>query len=100
MIPLHVKPRLPSADFNDSHQQIADHSNDGLIVLSSQLTPLLVNHTARQYLGEAELPNDIFKRLQVYTQKRKNILFDLKQWVQSNRFSPKKSAIQTELLWM
>ena len=100
MTPLHFKHRLRFTDFNDSHQQIADQSNDGLIVLSSLLAPLLINQAAQQYLGEAELPNDIFKRLQIYTQKRKNILFDLKNWIQSNRFSSENSPIQTELLWM
>ncbi len=100
MTPIHFKHRLPTADFTCSHQQIADHSNDGLIVLSATLEPLLINQIARQYLGEAELPNDIFKRLLIYTQKRKHIQFNLKEWVQSNTPIIQNAPIQTELLWM
>ena len=87
-------------DFSDSHQQIADHSSDGLIVFSEQLTPLLINQIAHQYLGKEGLPNDFFNGLQIYTQKRKNIQFNLKEWIQSYPFSPKASLIQTELLWL
>ena len=68
-------------EFDRSHQHIADHSKDGLVVLSAQLTPLLINQSARQYLNTPEQPNDIFKHLDIYTQKRKNIQFNLKEWI-------------------
>jgi diguanylate cyclase (GGDEF)-like protein len=87
-------------EFDRSHQHIADHSNDGLLVLSKELTPLLINQTARQYLSEPESLNDIFKHLIIYTQKRKHILFNLKEWIFSQSLTNKHSCTETSLLWI
>jgi len=95
-----LKQGLSTADIDCSLQQIADHSNDGLILLSKALKPLLINQVARQYLNGTELPNDLFKNLRIYTQKRKNIQFNLKEWVQSNAFSSRQNRVKTELLWL
>ena len=87
-------------EFDRSHQHIADHSKDGLVVLSAQLTPLLINQSARQYLNIPEQPNDIFKHLDIYTQKRKNIQFNLKEWICSQSFTAEQSHIKTTILWV
>lgn len=97
--PIHFKKSLSVGFFDQIHQHIADHARDGLILLSSQLTPLLINQTAQTYLGQADLPNDIFKRLKVYTQKRNHIQFDLKQWLQTHT-PTKNTNFRTNLLWI
>ncbi|HIE40329.1 MAG TPA: hypothetical protein EYP76_02745, partial [Thiomicrorhabdus sp.] len=100
MKPIHVKHTPSMTEFDHLHQHIADHSKDGLVLLSAQLIPLLINQSARQYINTEAQPNDIFKHLDIYTQKRKNIQFNLKEWICSCSFSAKQNCVKTPMLWI
>ena len=84
-----------------NHQQIADSSRDGLILLSLQLESLLINQKAQDYLSENHLPTNVFEQLQIYTQKHQHIQFDLKQWLQAQLVDTNQKAnASTPILWI
>ncbi len=91
---------LITSPFKGLYQHIADHNRDGLFILSKHLTPLLINQCAWQYLNTTSEPtHDFFKQFTIYTQKRKHLKFNLKEWILSCAHL-KESCAKTTLLWM
>ncbi|WP_038150549.1 putative bifunctional diguanylate cyclase/phosphodiesterase [Thiomicrorhabdus chilensis] len=80
-------------------QQIADSFQQGLILFTPQLSPRLVNAKVRYVIGETTDTDTLFSQLKLYTQKRSNTEFDLKEWLQECINSP-KLKLQETMVWL
>lgn len=89
-------------ELNQAHllekQQIADNFRDGLLLLSLNLKPQLINRKAQNYLLTQTDAECVIDRLKVYSQKRSNTAFDLKNWLLENRLT--HGSKTSPLLWL
>lgn len=87
---------------NQAHQvqkqQIVDQFNDGLFLLSAQLTPLLINQTGKTFLEENWFSFCPFSQIQAYAQKQSRLRFDLKSWCLKQLDT--KTNCTSPLLWL
>lgn len=83
-------------------QQIADSFYDGLLLLSVNLEPLLINAKAQEYLdSRLGASKQLFDKFELYTQKRNHIPFDLHSWLQKQLFNRDQNSENTSpLLWI
>ncbi len=81
-------------------QQVVDQFNDGLLLLSAQLTPVLVNKTAHSYLDENRFAPCLLSQVQAYTQKQNRLRFDLKTWCQKQFENDSGVTNDSPLLWL
>jgi len=79
-------------------QQIADSFYDGLLLLSLNLKPLLINQKAQDYFHANPATNSVFEKLEVYRQKRNRVIFDLEHWLEENILN--KDTNTSPLLWI
>lgn len=79
-------------------QHIADSFYDGLLLLSITLKPLLINQQAQQYLVKQSRSESIFDHIEIYSQKRHQTVFELKEWLLKNRL--KSNSATSPLLWI
>ncbi len=83
-------------------QQIADSFYDGLMLLSVNLEPLLINSKAQEYINSRPAASrKLLDKFELYSQKRKQIPFDLESWLQQQLFNTEgKSDHTSPLLWI
>jgi len=83
-------------------QQIADSFYDGLLLLSVNLEPLLINAKAQEYLDRRVHGSTHFlDKFELYTQKRNHTPFDLAPWLQKQLFNrDHNSDNNSPLLWI
>ncbi|MEA3405492.1 MAG: EAL domain-containing protein [Pseudomonadota bacterium] len=83
-------------------QQIADSFYDGLLLLSVNLEPLLVNAKAQEYIdSRLTASNQLFDKFELYTQKRNHTPFDLHSWLQKQLFNRDHNSDHiSPLLWI
>ncbi|WP_321325159.1 EAL domain-containing protein [Thiomicrorhabdus sp.] len=79
-------------------QHIADSFHDGLLLLSITLKPLLFNQEAQQYFTQQPDSDSLFDHIEIYSQKRHQTVFDLKEWLLKNRLKPNSDT--SPLLWI
>ena len=79
-------------------QLIADTFCDGLLLLTLGLNPLLINQKAQQYFSNSSNTQNLFEEITIYSQKRHQTVFDLKEWLLTNRLNP--DNVTSPLLWI
>jgi diguanylate cyclase (GGDEF)-like protein/PAS domain S-box-containing protein len=84
----------------EQKQQIVDQFNDGLFLLSPQLTPLLINQTGKTFLEENWFSSCPFSQIQAYAQKQNRLRFDLKSWCLQQFDTLSESDDTSPLLWL
>lgn len=84
----------------EQKQQIVDQFNDGLFLLTAQLTTLLVNQTGKTFLEENEFSFCPFSQIQAYAQKQNRLRFDLKSWCLQQFDTLTESDGTSPLLWL
>ena len=90
---------------NHSHhrqkQQIADAFYDGLVLLSETLQPLIINQKANHYRNPLKPCAPLFEQLEIYSQKRNQVPFDLAAWLEQSALQPEPPAeAVSPLLWV
>jgi diguanylate cyclase (GGDEF)-like protein len=81
-------------------QQVADQFNDGLLLMSAQLTPLLINKTAHTYFDGNRFIPCLLSQIQAYTQKQTRLRFDLKTWCLQQFENDSGVKNESPLLWL
>lgn len=81
-------------------QQIVDQFNDGLFLLTAQLTPLLINQIGKTFLEENWFSSCPFSQIQAYAQKQNRLRFDLKSWCLQQLDTHTETDRTSPLLWL
>ncbi len=84
----------------EQKQQIVDKFNDGLFLLTAQLTPLLINQTGKTFLEENWFSFCPFSQIQAYAQKQNRLRFDLKSWCLQQLEIRTETDSTSPLLWL
>jgi len=79
-------------------QQIVDSFHEGVVLLSLQLKPLLINKQANEYLLDSQSDRPFFKQFTIYSQKRQQLKFNIEHWLQQLIFV--NTPHRTPTVWL